>query len=68
MLVFEFNAVMEHGSIPVPKEYQDKIPGKFQVIVKAEEENATNDDDLTFTAMELDTKGFVFNRDEANER
>jgi hypothetical protein len=68
MLVCEFNAIMDHGSIPIPKEYQDRIPKKVKVILETEEENAIEDDDLLFTAMELDTKGFVFSRDEANER
>jgi len=66
MLVFEFNALTSHGIIPIPKEYQDKVPENVKVILEIEEEN--EDDDLNFPDVQIDTLKFKFNREEANER
>ena len=56
-------------SIAVPKDYL----GKMLEIIAFTKDEELNKDGLqygsaTFNALSLDTKGFKFNRDEANER
>ena len=70
MIAYEFQTTVNNGVIRIPAEYKDKIPGVVKVILMSEEqtERADNRNKAVFTAMSLDTRGFVFNREEANER
>jgi len=56
-------------SIDVPKNYKEKML-KIIAFTKDEEldEDGFQHKVATFDALSLDTKGFKFNRDEANER
>lgn len=71
MQAYEFNAVIHEGMIRIPERYQGKLlsPSPVRVILLS---NTTTlpvgSGNKKFTAMKLQTKGFVFNREEANER
>ncbi|MDI3318286.1 hypothetical protein [Pinibacter soli] len=56
-------------SFQIPQDYVGK---EIEIIAFAKEEGKQRSDDiqkeLTFNAISLDTRGFKFNRDEANER
>jgi hypothetical protein len=69
MQAYEFNTVVHEGIIRIPEQYQDKLLSPVRVILLS---NATapavSTGNKKFTAMKLKTKGFIFNREEANER
>jgi hypothetical protein len=71
MQAYEFNTIVQEGMIRIPEQYQDKLlsPSSVRVILLS---NATESNispgNKKFTAMKLHTKGFTFNREEANER
>jgi hypothetical protein len=69
MQAYEFNTVVHEGTIRIPEQYRDKLLSPVRVILLS---NATDPNASTgnkkFTAMKLQTKGFTFNREEANER
>ena len=59
-------------NIPIPDQYIGK---KIEIIAFTIDETVTSDDIIfsvkkskTFKALSLNTKGFKFNRDEANQR
>jgi hypothetical protein len=56
-------------SFDIPKDYVGK---QIEVIAFAKGEGNTNDKQarkkVTFDALSIDTRGYKFNRDEANER
>jgi hypothetical protein len=56
-------------SIAVPSRYMGKV---LEIIAFSEDESQNREPlkkrSATFNALSLDTKGFKFNRDEANER
>ena len=59
---FEFQATAQDGFIRIPDIYAKIMPRKIKVIVLAEkEENAP------FPYFAVDTAGYVFDRDEAND-
>ena len=69
MQAYEFDAVVKNGVINIPEKYLDKQLSFIRVIL------LTKSDDVLpvkkegkFSAMRLKTKGFTFNREEANER
>ena len=69
MTTIEFQAYIEHGTIELPKEYQDRVKGHARVIILAEDEE--DDVDMIEYLLEhpyrLDT--FVpLARDEIYER
>jgi hypothetical protein len=69
MMAYEFQAAVNDGIIHIPKQYRNMISSKVKVILLSE--NPTEQSKHikpTFNAMKLDTRGFVFNREEANER
>jgi hypothetical protein len=69
MQAYEFSTVIHEGVIRIPEQYRDKLLSPVKVILLS---NATGSTVRTgskkFTAMKLQTKGFTFNREEANER
>ena len=76
MKAFEFLAKMKNGAIEVPKNYIENVKkgGQLRVIVLVDEVQKPKKT-LTkkalrsrFKAVRLDTRGFKFNREEANER
>ena len=70
MMAYEFQAAVSDGVINIPVEYRNKISKKVKVILLSEEpvEQSKTKKKFNFNAMKLDTKGFVFDREEANER
>ena len=75
MEAYQFYATPENGVIRIPDEYMNKITDTVKVIVLEERQkkagnestdNRVKSDMLLPPAMS--TKGWKFNRDEANER
>ena len=66
MRTYEFYTTAENGIIQIPDEFKKKIGKKIKVIVENEVQDETDWDSL-FPPM-INTKGFKFNREEANER
>ena len=64
---YEFNSTINNGIINIPEQYRDKMPSTVKVIVLAHDKQ-TKAEDKKFSAIRLKTKGFRFNREEANER
>ena len=69
MYAVEFDAAINNGVIELPSKYS-KIKGKLKVILMYDNKSIDSDLDInnSFNAVKISTKGFVFNRDEANER
>ena len=68
MQTYEFSsAVGANGVIHIPKQYLPNISSPVKVIVCVNDEVQTAGK-KTFSAMKLKTKGFKFDRDEANGR
>ena len=73
MQAYEFLAKPENGVIPIPEEFRNRITSNVKVIVLEtkpfgfKEINKGNKTDLLLPPA-LDTKGWKFNREEANER
>jgi hypothetical protein len=70
MQAVEFETFVENGMIPIPVEYRDNLAEKVRVIVlKNENTNGKSAKRKNnFHCFDIDMTGFVFNRDEANER
>jgi len=66
MQAFEFNTVVHDGIIRIPEQFSNENLSKVRVIMLAEPDKKAYKN--KFTAMRLKTKGFTFNREEANER
>jgi len=67
MQAFEFKSTISDGVIKIPEEYIGKMEPHVKVIVLSEEKKKMNKTEL-FSLAELDTSGFIFDRDEANAR
>jgi len=71
MEAIEFISVIEGGKINIPNKYSDILNQKVRVIILLEPQQppkkkvAKKD---RFTALKIKTKGFKFDRDEANKR
>ena len=66
MQAFEFQTTVQDGIIRIPDMYIEKISQKIRVIVltdKTEKENSP-----PFPYFAVDTTGYVFDREDANER
>jgi hypothetical protein len=69
MQIYEFNSVVEdNGIIRIPEQYRHNILSPVKVIVYANDEIQSSNKKKHFTAMKIKTKGFKFDRDEANGR
>jgi len=66
MQAFEFQAITEDGIIRIPDRYVEKIPQKIKVIVLTEK--TEKEEQSSFPYFAVDTTGYVFDREEANER
>ena len=65
---YEFNSVVDkEGIIYVPQQYLPNISSPVKVIILSNGKK-TNNGNKQFSAINLETKGFKFNREEANER
>ena len=68
MQAYEFSSVVENeGIIHIPQQYLENISSPVKIILLTNEKSPT-DKGKKFSAISLETKGFKFNRDEANER
>ena len=67
MQAFEFHTTAQNGFIKIPDEYIRRIPASVKVIVLAGEKKRIGKRSL-FPDFKIDTTGFVFDREEANER
>ena len=65
MEAYQFYATPEDGVIKIPEHYKDKILSRARVSVQVEEVSSISDMLLPPT---LDTRGWKFDREEANER
>lgn len=70
MEAIEFVAKAEKGSIKIPKQYQEQLHDQFRVIILQEVSTPKKktQEKKKLSAPKIKTKGFKFNRDEANER
>jgi hypothetical protein len=68
MQAFEFEALYDNGTITVPENIRNKIYQSHVKIILFQTEQKKGDKRFVFDAVSIDTKSFVFNRDEANER
>ena len=69
MYAYEFQADICDSLIAIPEQYRHKIRGNAKIIVMMEaEEPVAPRKELVFDALRIPTKGFKFNREEANER
>ena len=69
MIAYEFQTTVNDGIIHIPDEYRNRIQDKVRIIILSEEivEKQNYNKNSSFTAMQLDTFEFTFNRDEAND-
>jgi 5S rRNA maturation endonuclease (ribonuclease M5) len=69
MAAYEFSSVVENnGVIHIPEKYLDSISSPVKVIVFTNEDIQNNNVRKQFSAIKVKTKGFKFNRNEANGR
>jgi hypothetical protein len=69
MKIYEFiSAVEDDGIIRIPPQYLHDISSPVKVIVLSDDEIQGGNDKKHFSAMKIKTKGFKFDRNEANER
>ncbi len=67
MQAFEFQSATRNGFIKIPDEYARRMPPNVKVIILADEKSKSNKR-TQFPDFSVDTAGFTFNREEANER
>jgi len=68
MKAIEFRAKADKGVIEIPEEFRNKLDHEVRVILLWEETEKEYLGKPRFTAVKIKTKGFKFNREEANER
>jgi hypothetical protein len=69
MQKYEFNAVVEGDIIHIPEQYRNQHLSSVRVILLPDVNDfSQSTEKKKFTSMRLQTKGFKFNREEANER
>ena len=77
MRTIQFESIVDNNIIAIPVEYRDKLRSGSKVRVSAtlsfgsqvnEKAKAGTLSINDFTALRIDTRGFKFNREEANER
>jgi hypothetical protein len=64
---FTFDSIIQNGIIPIPEEYRDIADGEVKITVQ-KEEHILSKNRKTYNAIELDTRNFIFSRDESNAR
>lgn len=68
MKAIEFKAKADKGIIKIPKEFRNKINQEVRVLLLIEDVEKKYTGKPRFTSVKIKTKGFKFNREEANER
>lgn len=67
MYAIEFNTKIDRGLIKIPEQYLGKLGNQVKVIIltnQQEERKSTS----KFTTLGVNTKGYKFDRETANER
>ncbi len=64
----KFRSTYANGVIRVPDQFRDSMERDVEVIVQNIKNDRKKKRPLKFEALNIDTRGFTFNRDEANER
>ena len=67
MSTYQFDAVVKDGTIRIPDEYASKLTSKVHVVVMPENKKVANKASF-LPNLHLDTRGYIFDRDEANAR
>jgi len=69
MEAYEFQTALNDGIIRIPAEFRNKISGNVKVILIQEKtEGKKMPKKPAFPYFAVDTTGYVFDREEANER
>lgn len=68
MIVIEFEAQSHNGIVEIPQQYQAWRNKTVRVILLDPTEEKTSKTKLSFKAASLNTKGYHFDREQANER
>lgn len=68
MQAIEFMTKAENGVIKIPQKYLSQTQATLRVIILLEQDEPEAEKKKFHTGVELDTKGFKFDRDEANKR
>jgi hypothetical protein len=69
MYAVEFNADIENGIVHIPQKYEElKKVKKAKFIVIYDSDNKIEKRSKKMNAISIDTNGFKFDREEANER
>jgi hypothetical protein len=68
MQTFEFKANYRDGVIAVPEDIQRKISDAGLKVILIVEESKPETQKTCFQAIRVNTKGFIFNREDAHER
>jgi hypothetical protein len=75
MQAYEFYAMPRDGVIPIPEQYKSKITTRIKVILleqRSEDSNGNDDNEVRRTDLlspiSIDTRGWKFDKEEANER
>ena len=64
----KFRSTYADGVIRVPDQFKNIMEHEVEVIVQNVRNGGKKKRPLKFEALSIDTRGFKFNRDEANER
>ena len=64
----KFRSTYADGVIRVPDRFRTRIEHEVEVIVQNIKNGGKKKRPLRFETLSIDTRGFKFNRDEANER
>jgi hypothetical protein len=67
MSAYQFNAIIKDGAIRVPDEYAGRLTSKVRVVVMPVS-GKVEDKASLFPDLHLDTRGYRFDREEANAR
>ncbi|MDR2937906.1 MAG: hypothetical protein LBU92_03075, partial [Prevotellaceae bacterium] len=65
---YEFSATVRNGVIHIPEQLSNENLSWVKVILLADSVEKNPKSRKKFTAMQLKTKGFKFNREEVHER
>ncbi|WP_417915035.1 hypothetical protein [Candidatus Electronema sp. JM] len=63
-----FEAIAMNGAIAIPEQYRPLFAETVRVLVHVEPLHVSERRNTLFKAMNIRTKGFKFDREEANER
>ena len=68
MQAVEFESIIDDGIIRIPDEIKNQVGKQVKVILISKDAVKFQKKAKTFSAISINTKGFVFDRDEANVR